>query len=698
MAKGRATKKVRRNSKARQRTAQKSVTRRRGSVTRRRGGFPPVAEHPRLSDIVVGNRVFAGKPRRLAGRKLDILPDLPDIRDRIYMPHLRALEPAIFPKIPFGVRNQGEDSSCTGFALAHVVDFLRYREIIPEPPKLVSARMLYEMAKRNDEWGGTAYEGSSIRGAIKGFFRNGVCSAEVAPDDPKRSKKEWVLSYEMAREARETRLGAYYRLQPDISDYHAALNEVGIIYASAQIHDGWEEPVARNPDKPLPDNNTDKAVPRNTDTKKIPPGAKPIGGHAFAIVGYDREGFWVLNSWGPEWGVDGVAHWSYADWASTIMDAWVLQIGVQAPEAFGAAAVKTPTSATGLFGFNEPTRMDILGHFVNVDDGRLIAHGRYSSPTAAEMNETVKVLLNDKANNEKGYGHLVLYAHGGLNDTLAEARRIATWKRTKIFTRNRIYNFHLMWGTGLLEEVFDRAQKSQIAGGGPALFDFLFEAGPGKECGQRAWRNMKQDAKAAFDKSDEFDGGFRGLLPLLSGLDNGKEISLHLVGHSAGAILLGRLLSAFSRFNLKKLKLHAIHLMAPACTTEFFNTHYGPYLNDAGKLKDKIYLYNLSDKLELGDIVRLDFPPVPYYSRSLLYLVSRAFEETALTPLAGMQLHRNQLVKSPRLAIDYASGGATKSEGHGGFDNDAATLSTIMKRILGRKLDDAPRPDELVGY
>ena len=30
--------------------------------------------------------------------------------------------------------------------------------------------------------------------------------------------------------------------------------------------------------------------------------------------------------------------------------------------------------------------------------------------------------------------------------------------------------------------------------------------------------------------------------------------------------------------------------MAPACTTEFFNTHYGPYLNDAGKLKDKIYL------------------------------------------------------------------------------------------------------------
>jgi len=684
MAKRSAQKKQPRFSKKRSAPARrKAASVSRKAAFRRRGRRTSVvAGSAELDNIHVGNRIFAGKPRKFAGHTLDILPDLPDVRDRIYLPHLRALEPAIFPKVPFTVRNQGEDSSCTGFALAHVIDFLRYREVIAEAPKLVSARMLYEMAKRNDEWGGTAYEGSSIRGAIKGFFRNGVCSDEEAPDDPVRfNKDEWILTYKIAREARETRLGAYYRLQPDISDYHAALNEVGIIYASAQIHGGWDNPIARS-----------------TDTKRIVPGGRPVGGHAFAIVGYDKDGFWVLNSWGPEWGEDGIAHWSYADWASTIMDAWVLQIGVQAPEAFGAAAVKTPTSATGLFGFNEPTRMDILGHFVNIDDGRFIDHGRYSSPTAAEMNETVKVLLNEKANQEKGYGHLIIYAHGGLNDTLAEARRIATWKRTNIFTRNRIYNFHLMWGTGLLEEVFDRAQKSQIAGGGPALFDFLFEAGPGKDCGQRAWRNMKQDARAAFDGSDEFDGGFKGLQPLLKGLDGGtKGIRVHLVGHSAGAILLGRLLSRFDDFKVK-LTVQSIHLMAPACTTEFFNEHYGPYLKNTGKLKDKVYLYNLSNTAELDDTVRLEFPPVPYYSKSLLYLVSRAFEEKAQTALAGMQLYRNALTKSPRLVIDYANSGASKSTTHGGFDNDAATLTTIMKRILGEAPKEPPRSDELIGY
>ncbi|MGO7830553.1 hypothetical protein ACC690_38605, partial [Rhizobium johnstonii] len=63
----------------------------------------------------------------------------------------------------------------------------------------------------------------------------------------------------------EKRLGEYYRLQPDVSDYHAALNEVGAIYASAQIHQGWLKPEAG----------------------KIAKSGAPIGGHAFVIVGYN---------------------------------------------------------------------------------------------------------------------------------------------------------------------------------------------------------------------------------------------------------------------------------------------------------------------------------------------------------------------------------------------------------------------------
>jgi len=109
------------------------------------------ASSSRLGEIRVGNRVFSARPKTMGSRKLDILPDMPDIRDRIYLPNLRPLLPTVSPRISFSIRNQGQDSSCTGYSLAHVVDVLRFQDITIDNPERVSARMLYEMAKRNDE-------------------------------------------------------------------------------------------------------------------------------------------------------------------------------------------------------------------------------------------------------------------------------------------------------------------------------------------------------------------------------------------------------------------------------------------------------------------------------------------------------------------------------------------------------------------
>jgi hypothetical protein len=632
-----------------------------------------------LNVIEIGNRTFLGRATKLGKRRLDILPDMPDIRDRVYMPHLRALHPAIYPRIAFSVRDQGQDLSCTGFSLAHVVDFLRFREIGGDSPQRVSARMLYEMAKKNDEWSGSNYEGSSIRGAIKGLFRNGVCSEAAAPDDP--TVESWSLTYEMAKEARETRLGAYYRLQPDLSDYHAALNEVGVIYASAQIHSNWTKPANGH----------------------IVPGGKPAGGHAFTVVGYDEAGFWILNSWGSQWGTNGLAHWSYDDWAASIMDAWVLQLGVRAPKAFGATARLTLSNASGSRVSGDPGRGDIIGHFINIDDGRLVTDGKYGSPTSAEMQETVKRLTLPEANTGKGYDHLVIYAHGGLNSLSDEAKRIAAWKRTDIFGRNKLYNFHLMWGSGFIDEVFGKLSESPAGGRvGGRFSDWLFEAGLGKEAGSYAWRNMKQDARVAFSGGNDYNGGIHGLSPLLTGLDkNASRPKLHFVGHSAGAIVLGNLLSSLKTFKLKQIELASIHLMAPACTVDFFNQHYGPYLKDQGalKLKDKIYLYNLTNKLEVADTVSAGSSILPSYSHSLLYLVSRAYEDKPGTALAGMQVFRGGMPTHSRLDIEYSRPtGKTTSETHGGFDNDATTLTTIMSRILKSPVPAPPKNDELIGY
>ena len=55
------------------------------------------------------------------------------------------------------------------------------------------------------------------------------------------------------------------------------------------------------------------------------------GGHAFAIVGYNRDGFLVQNSWGGDWGGfrhgnkarAGVALWRYEDFDLNVWDLWV---------------------------------------------------------------------------------------------------------------------------------------------------------------------------------------------------------------------------------------------------------------------------------------------------------------------------------------------------------------------------------------
>lgn len=38
------------------------------------------------------------------------------------------------------------------------------------------------------------------------------------------------------------------------------------------------------------------------------------GGHAVAIVGWDKNGFIIRNSWGADWGRNGYSHYPYEDW------------------------------------------------------------------------------------------------------------------------------------------------------------------------------------------------------------------------------------------------------------------------------------------------------------------------------------------------------------------------------------------------
>jgi len=623
---------------------------------------------------------------KLGKRVLNVLPDATDLRDRIYEPTLLDLSLALDPPDTSvsPIRDQKSEGACTGFALSSAITLLnrqRYGRLLPPVvAPVASARMLYEMAKLNDEWPGEDYEGSSIRGALKGFFNNGACRDDLAPY--KEGEKGWQLGVDQAKDARDVGLGAYYRLRPNIIDYHAALNESGVIYVSAKVHRGWQNPP-----------KGDIQLSHLTE-----------GGHAFIVVGYDREGFLIQNSWGEGWGGfngrPGIARWRYEDWAANVMDAWVLRLSVPTPEAFDLTVSEPGAESAGLFAVPEvraPRREEIVGHFIHLDDGHLVERGKYPTPIST-IQETADFLADEQATADRDYQHLVLYAHGGLNDRNASANRVRKMK--EVFKRNRIYPVHFMWETGFYETlsdiIFSASAKAEARVGGISdFFDRVLEVAA-RGAGRAIWRDMKRDAEKSFSGSG---GGRHALESLLKGnAKRSKPLQIHLIGHSAGSILLGYMLKTLDTVNPLKSPISSCSLMAPACTIDLFHKLYEPNIGKAGSASGlaKLWQYNLIDQREQDD-------SVGPYRKSLLYFVSNAFEDEKATKLLGMEIFAKELTLKKDHTIHYAGRSAasiTDSESHGGFDNDRATMNNILKNILGKRPSPSNgfQPEDMKGY
>lgn len=328
------------------------------------------------------------------------LKDSVDLRDRIYRPSLLTLPSRSYPRFldndsvrpGIRIRNQGASDRCTGYAMASAIDIQRYFEahetgekhglMENDEIKPVSSRMLFEMgALVSAETSRPGEKSYSIRSAIKGFYHNGVCLEDIWQEDKDTDAPDLDM-IDCAKKARGLSLGAYYRLEHHLSDYHNAIREVGAILVSATVHEGWAlERVAEN-----------KSIVFAEDDRER-------GAHAFVIVGYDKTGFYVLNSWGPEWGgtmgpvskAAGIAHWAYHDWAGSIMDAWVLRLAVSTPTAFEytvgtqgstffgsarAGAAQSGGLTPGDDAISVP-RQRVLGHYIHIEAGRYVKAGSY---------------------------------------------------------------------------------------------------------------------------------------------------------------------------------------------------------------------------------------------------------------------------------------------------------------------------------
>jgi len=641
----------------------------------------------------------------------DARPDTVDFRDQLFVPTLvevpleRPLEEflkryrdATRQSVP--ILDQGEEGACTGFGLAAVCNYLLGTRSFGAKNEIVSARMLYEMAKRYDEWRGVDYDGSSARGAMKGWHKHGVCLEKAWPYTTVHADLD--LSNDRADDAVKRPLGAYFRVNhKDIVAMHAALAEVGILYATADVHEGWDE------------ENVD---PRTGVIKHHP---TRTGGHAFAIVGFDRAGFWIQNSWGKSWGKRGFGHLSYVDWLSNGYDVWVARLG--APICLDDMPVlgdKAGAMRTAKVSFP-----DLRRHIVSIgNDGGLRASGTYGT-TEEDVRRIFRETIPTVTQGWKK-PRILLYAHGGLVPEENAIQRVQDYLKPLLDAE--VYPVAFIWKTDFwstLKNILDDCVKSRrpderMGSSKDFLLDRMddtLERLARLLGGKKVWGEMKENAALA---SMREAGGARLVARCLAELAAKQSIELHVAGHSAGSIFMGPVVQLLTSatdapipaeslkdetdrvwepINGLGLTIKTCTLWAAACTVGLFKETYLPAI-ESGKLGAPT-LFSLTDSAEQDDNC------ATIYHKSLLYLVSNSFEKEARKffqkdgwPILGMDkfIQKDSVLRKlvNDETIDYVLAPNAETEGsidasrashHGDFDDDRATVLATLARILGRK-------------
>jgi Trypsin-like peptidase domain len=478
-------------------------------------------------------------------RTLSMQRDLPDQRDLPYLPDLTDLKPAHSPLDDLPVVDQASAPTCVGHALATVINLQLAKN--GDFQRRASPRMLYECAKAHDDIPDQLGAGSTLRGAIKGFFHNGV-AVEESPD--LEAAPNWALTRDRSRSARDIQLGTYRRVELDFDALHAAIGRTGAVLASARIHAGWQEPVRG----------------------RIPHRAGGLGGHAFVIVGYDPTGLIVLNSWGREWGLwrgrPGLAHWSYADAAENLFDAWVVRLAAPSPAVAQIVQKQRAARVTG-----QLRRADVIGHMLPLSGTGLHTYGKFGFDADIHQ-ETASYLATVGGAARPKYEELALVLHDlpVARSRVAErtARLRALMKPAKQWPVSLMLETALGCALGpIVANTLNAAQDK--SGADLRRLDLAGEAGP---VVRSLWKRFAQEI------SDALGDDRPGAKALTDICRNAEGLRLHLVAEGMAGLVAAWLIA----HTLKSCRIERLILLGPVLPWIDFQTLILPALTRVAPL------------------------------------------------------------------------------------------------------------------
>lgn len=218
----------------------------------------------------------------------NMLPSPDDHRDHIYTTKLQSIPSKLdYRKELLTVRNQGGQGSCFAFASSSMKEFqekMNYGcDFYLSPQYVYNLRWnLYDEKKTNDE-------GMYGRDGMKILFRYGICSEQAYP----YGKEVNTLPSDNLREEALNHTIKEYAKVNTIADLKEALYTNGPCIICVPVY-----------------NHTTRMWKPATDKETR------IGGHAMCVVGYDKNGFIIRNSWGSKWGEEGHTTFPYEDWGS----------------------------------------------------------------------------------------------------------------------------------------------------------------------------------------------------------------------------------------------------------------------------------------------------------------------------------------------------------------------------------------------